>query len=140
MKKLRLLIALASCVILFAGDLASLRQLEEDNRIFELRAELARRGENLGEAVLYRAFGLRRRALGDFFLTAKLWRRGWEAFRKGHRVGLPVGDALRMPGVFLVHQGRVLRAFRHENVADVPGEIARVAGVALTVNCGGSRP
>ncbi len=31
-----------------------------------------------------------------------VWLRGFEAARKGHRVGAPVGDPWMMPGLFLV--------------------------------------
>jgi hypothetical protein len=30
------------------------------------------------------------------------------------------GDGLQMPGVFLLHRGKVLREFRHESAADRP--------------------
>ena len=75
---MRSLLALVSCAALSAGDFAALRQLEENNRTFELRAELDRRGENLGELLLYRAiatnrFGSEQEAIGQFhkFLATK---------------------------------------------------------------------
>jgi hypothetical protein len=68
---------------------------------------------------LYRAFGLRRLPVLRFF-GGKVVRRAVEAFRQGHRIGRVVGDALRMPGVFLLHKGRVLRAYRHESLGDQP--------------------
>jgi hypothetical protein len=78
MVDMRSLLALASCVALSAGDFAGLRQLEENNRMFELRAELDRRGENLGELLLFRAitssrFGSEHEAIGQFgkFLATK---------------------------------------------------------------------
>src|SRR5262249_18772934 len=59
-RRMRLLLVLASCVVLFATDFAGLRQLEENHRMFELRAELDRPGENFGEALLCRAIALSR--------------------------------------------------------------------------------
>ena len=71
------------------------------------------------DCLLYRAFGLERASLGRF-LTWGIVKRGAEAFRKGHFVGRIVGDALRMPGVFLLYNSRVLRAYRHTNPYDRP--------------------
>jgi alkyl-hydroperoxide reductase/thiol specific antioxidant family protein len=68
---------------------------------------------------LYRAFGLERASLRRF-LTWAIVKRGAEAFRRGHFVGQIVGDGLRMPGVFLLHRGQVLRSYRHENPYDRP--------------------
>jgi len=71
------------------------------------------------DCTLYRAFGLKRAPISAF-LTAKVWRRALEGFRAGHGVGLLVGDGLRMPGIFLLHQGRIVRLFRHLSPADRP--------------------
>ena len=72
------------------------------------------------DGVLYRAFGLGRSGLGMMF-APRVWLRGLQAaFLKGHGVGGLQGDGMRMPGVFLVHRGRVVRAFRHTTPADRP--------------------
>lgn len=72
------------------------------------------------DAEIYRAFGLDRQTVVDLF-DLKLWKRGFEsAFLSGHGAGVPVGDPFRMPGVFLIHKGRILREFRHETPADRP--------------------
>src|SRR4051812_42493059 len=75
---MRFLPALGSCVVLFAGGSAGLRPLEENNRMFELRAALDRRGESSSEALLYRAialsrFGSEQEAIAQFgnFLATK---------------------------------------------------------------------
>ena len=83
---------------------------------------------------LYRAFGLRRASLGAIVNTFVL-KRGAEAARAGHHVGIPVGDVSRMAGVFLVRDGRVASAFRHRTVADRPdyGAIARCESGACEV-------
>ncbi len=84
---------------------------------------------------LYRAFGLGRGTPGQLF-GPKAVARFWEAGVKGgHGVGVMVGDGLRMPGVFLVENGTILREFRHSSVADRPDycEIAaapQAAGVS----------
>ncbi len=69
---------------------------------------------------LYRAFDLQRGNLRQTF-GIKSWIRGaWLLFRKGIAPGLLVGDGFRMPGVFLVYQGVIVKEFRHKSVADVP--------------------
>ena len=63
---------------------------------------------------LYRAFGCRRGTLLEMF-GPSVWRRGLQAFVKGHRIGLPVGDPWVMPGMVLVRpDGDVV--WRHEFV------------------------
>ncbi len=71
------------------------------------------------DAALYRAFGLRRFRFREL-LSGRVLRRGAESFLKGHFQGKSEGDVQQMPGVFLVHKGKVLREFRHETVADRP--------------------
>ena len=69
---------------------------------------------------LYRAFKLKRGNPGQLF-GPKAVARFWEAGVKGgYGVGVMVGDGLRMPGVFLVENGAILREFRHTSVADRP--------------------
>ena len=71
------------------------------------------------EQRLHRAFALRRTTVRSI-LSRFVLRRGWEAARAGHLNGRLVGDGLRLGGVFLLRDGRVLRAFRHATVADRP--------------------
>lgn len=68
---------------------------------------------------LYRGLGLRRGTLSQL-LGWSVWRRGADAFFAGHGIGWLEGDGLQMPGVFLVHGGRVVRRFVHETAADRP--------------------
>lgn len=80
------------------------------------------------DKALYRAFDLARGSLSQLF-GPRLWLRGIGAgLLRGHLVGPLAGDGLQMPGAFLVHRGRVVRAFRHEDAADRPDycELARV--------------
>ncbi|MEM1330748.1 MAG: SelL-related redox protein [Planctomycetota bacterium] len=72
------------------------------------------------DRALYRAFELGRGSLGQLF-GLRVWLRGFFATVRGrHMVGKLVGDGFQMPGVFVVHAGRVTRAFRHQDAADRP--------------------
>jgi peroxiredoxin len=68
---------------------------------------------------LYRAFELNRGSPGQLF-GLKCFLRGVPAILKGHGVGRLVGDGFQMPGVFLIRDGVVARAFRHASAADRP--------------------
>lgn len=69
--------------------------------------------------VLYDAFGLQ---LGGFraLFGIKVWWRGFWAWISGHGIGPLEGNGFRMPGVFLIQRGKVLRAFKHLTAADRP--------------------
>lgn len=71
------------------------------------------------EKRLYASFGLRRGSLTQLF-GPRVWWRGFIATLGGHKVGKLVGDGFQMPGVFLVRDGRVDRAYRHETAGDRP--------------------
>jgi len=78
---------------------------------------------------LYRAFELGTGKLRQVVGPGN-WLRGVKAsLLGGHGAGRAVGDVLQMPGVFLVHEGRIVHAYRHRKVADRPDyvAIARVA-------------
>lgn len=69
---------------------------------------------------LYKAFELRRGSLRELF-GLKVWWRGFLATVFGlHMVGKLVGDGFQMPGVFLLEDGTIKRAFRHKTAADRP--------------------
>ena len=74
---------------------------------------------------LYRAFGLGRGNLRQLFGSG-VWRRGLDAATPswlgggGHGLGALQGDALQLPGVFLLHEGRLIAGYRHETAADRP--------------------
>lgn len=72
---------------------------------------------------LYEHFGLPQGRMGQLFGPRVLWR-GFQAYLAGHRLGRRDGDTFRMPGVFLVHRGRILREFRHSRAADRPNYVA----------------
>lgn len=72
------------------------------------------------EQQLYKAFELRRGSIWELF-GLKVWWRGFLATVFGlHMVGKLVGDGFQMPGVFLLKDGTIKRAFRHKTAADRP--------------------
>jgi peroxiredoxin len=75
------------------------------------------------ERRLYRGLGLRRGKLGQLF-GWQVWWRGAKAFFSGHHPGALEGDGTQMPGVFLIHQGRVVQRFSHGNAADRPDYVS----------------
>lgn len=78
------------------------------------------------ERKLYEAFDLQN---GSLLQVAgpRVWGRGLKAMvNEGHLPGWPAGHELQMPGVFLIRDGRILRAFRHQSSADRP-DYAEVA-------------
>lgn len=68
---------------------------------------------------LYRGLGLRRGRLVQL-LGPSVWWRGYKVWRAGHGVGALAGDGTQMPGVFLLHRGRVVRRFVHATAAERP--------------------
>lgn len=81
------------------------------------------------EKRLYAAFGLAKGTLRQLFGLGSM-KSGLAAFRRGFRVGRPVGDPFQMSGAFLIEDGRVLREHRYEHAGDHPEwtAFARVDG------------
>ena len=69
---------------------------------------------------LYLAFGLARGSWSQVLGPKVFWRGFIAAILKRHGFGRPVGDPLQMPGAFLLRDGVIMRAFRHETSADRP--------------------
>ena len=70
------------------------------------------------ERRLYQTFSLRRGTLTQLF-GLKVWKREFrDRIMLTYGVGKVIGDSFQLPGVFLVHHSEVLKAFRHESVAD----------------------
>ena len=69
---------------------------------------------------VYRALDLRFGTLTGLFGARAFWRAliGGVIFRFGF--GRIVGNALQMPGAFLIRHGRIVKAFRHQSSADRP--------------------
>lgn len=69
---------------------------------------------------LYRAFGLRRGSVSQVIGPA-VWLRGVQAaLLRRHGIAAPDSDPWQMPGVFLVHRGRIMARFYHRTPADRP--------------------
>jgi len=67
------------------------------------------------QATLYRAFELKRGTLTQLFS----WRNIQAAIRrKQFFIGSPHGDPFRMSGVFLIVDGRIIHADRHQYASD----------------------
>lgn len=68
---------------------------------------------------LYDTFGLK---MGSFnqLLGPQVWWRGLCARLSGHKAGASDGNVFRMPGTFLMHNGELVRAYRHRNACDRP--------------------
>ena len=69
---------------------------------------------------LYRAYDLQRGRVGQLFGGTVFWRGFCSAILNRHGVGKLGGDGFQMPGAFLVHDHRVITAYRHENAASRP--------------------
>ena len=79
------------------------------------------------DRTLYRAFDLQRGNIGQLF-GLRVWVRGFIAgILHGHLVGTLKGDGFQMPGAFLVRDGRIVRAYRHQDAADRPNYAALAA-------------
>ncbi|MCX6366898.1 MAG: peroxiredoxin-like family protein [Armatimonadetes bacterium] len=66
---------------------------------------------------LYRAFGLERMRLIEFF-TPRFWSKG-VALAQRHGMGLPVGDVFQLAGAFVIFQGRIVQAIRTTRSSEV---------------------
>ena len=71
-------------------------------------------------ARVYESCGLDRGGIGQLVGPRVLWRWLVTALVHGRGAGWTGADVRRMPGAFLIHQGRILRAFRHRTTADRP--------------------
>lgn len=72
------------------------------------------------DRVLYRSFGLKKARANHFLNPKNVWRTFVNGVLKGHMVGKPAGDALQMPGVFLVHKSKILNKYTYRYVSDMP--------------------
>jgi len=69
--------------------------------------------------VLYRSFELGRGGFGQLFGIQELVR-GIAATLRGNVLGRLSGDGFQMPGVFIVHNGRIVASHRHRNASERP--------------------
>ena len=73
--------------------------------------------------IMYNAFNLERADFGQV-LGWRSWFRGIGATLKGHGSGLVMGDGFRMPGVFLINEGEIIKSYRHAHSSDRPDYIS----------------
>jgi hypothetical protein len=69
------------------------------------------------EQRFYRAFGLSKGTLWQV-LGPQVWWQGLQAILKGNWVGPLEGDGFQMPGMFVVQNGQMVRAFRPVSLAE----------------------
>lgn len=69
---------------------------------------------------LYQAYELDRGRISQLFGPSVWWRGFLAAIIHRHGVGSLGGDGFQMPGAFLVRDGSIVRAFRHETAASKP--------------------
>lgn len=72
---------------------------------------------------LFQAFGLVRASWRQY-LNYESVLKTLIAWLQGHWVGVPAGDVQRMPGVFLLVDGEIRKAYRHKLVSDQPDYLA----------------
>jgi peroxiredoxin len=80
---------------------------------------------------LYRAFNIGRGTLVQLFGIGEFVR-GFAATLRGHVIGKLAGDGFQMPGVFVVQNGRIVRAHRHRAASERPD----YAGIACELPAG----
>ncbi len=71
---------------------------------------------------LYDTFGLKMGSLNQL-LGPQVWWRGFCARLSGFKAGSFDGNVFRMPGTFLMHNGELVRAYRHRNACDRPNYV-----------------
>lgn len=71
------------------------------------------------DRLLYRALELGRGSFLQLF-GPRVWVSGLLAAAKGHGIGKLDGDGFQMPGAFIIHRGRIVRAYRHSTAGDRP--------------------
>ena len=69
------------------------------------------------ERLTYRALEVGRGSFVQLFGPV-VWWRGLIATLRGHVVGRLDGDGFQMPAAFVVHDGKIIRAYRHATAAD----------------------
>src|SRR5579864_5617384 len=70
------------------------------------------------EQRLYQTFSLERGRISQLF-GLKFWKREMrDRVMLTHGMGRIIGDSFQLPGVFLIQRSEVLKAFRHDSVAD----------------------
>lgn len=101
------------------GRLVLVHMLQSGSELSYLgeRSGLARIADPYCE--LYRTFGLGKAGFWELF-GPRVWYRGMMALFRGCGVGHLAGDGLQMPGVFLLHEGKILARQPAHSAADLP--------------------
>jgi len=68
----------------------------------------------------YAGFGIVKGTVNQLFGLTSLMKGFSYSFKKGYGWGRIVGDGFQMPGVFLVHHGKVKERFIYKTVSDQP--------------------
>jgi peroxiredoxin len=69
---------------------------------------------------LYAHFGLTKGNFGQLF-GLSTWIRGFELRKKGIAYSMDqIGDSFQMPGIFLLHDGKVIDSYIHKTISDKP--------------------
>jgi hypothetical protein len=79
-------------------------------------------------AHVYESCGLGRGSAGQLVGPRVLWRWLMVALVQRRGAAWTGADVRRMPGAFLIHEGRIVRGFRHETTADRPHYISLCSG------------
>ena len=72
------------------------------------------------EHKLYDAFELKRATSSALFDVKVWWRATFGGAIIRHGLGNPNADVMRMPGVFLIQNDKIISAYRHKSMADRP--------------------
>jgi len=83
---------------------------------------------------LYRAFGLGRGGFIQLFGLSQWFMAFAAALRNQNGYGALEGDGFRMPGVFVVHRGKVVASYRHERSSSRP-DYVELTRCATTGEC-----
>ena len=76
------------------------------------------------ECQLYNLFRLQRARFSQVF-GLRVWLRGFKSgVLHGHGIGKLVGDGFRMPGVFLIYRGELLKSYKHQLASDRPDYVS----------------
>lgn len=72
------------------------------------------------DRALYKAFGLKRATFRQAFGLKNLLRGMRAGILSRHGLGRIFGNAMQLPGVFLLHEGDIIESYLHETVSDRP--------------------
>ncbi|MFN3939218.1 MAG: SelL-related redox protein [Chitinophagales bacterium] len=72
------------------------------------------------ESIAYKRFKLHRGSFNQLLGIKVLYRWTWLAIKKKIYYKGVVGDIYQMPGIFLLHQGQIVKQFVHRSSADIP--------------------